>query len=131
MSEDTADEEWVDISLGAMPIAAVLQCLGLKLKVGEVIFYTHAQRHTFQGKPERNICIPHLARVIANPTHVGQQPGYEADSIHLVCEIPGGPIVLVAISMKIKKGLYPVKSAYPLRTATLRNRVSAGTTILI
>lgn len=125
------EDNWIDLALGPMPIAAVLKCLGLKLLPGEVMFYAHAQRHTFKGKPERNICIPHLATVVANPTHVGQQPGYEADSIHLICAIPGGPIVLAGISMKIKKGLYPMKSVYPLRAATLKNRVEGGTTILI
>jgi hypothetical protein len=111
MSEEVPQDEWSDMALGPLPTAAVIQCLGLKLLPGEVVFYAHAQRHTFEGEPERHICIPHLGRVIASPTHVGQQPGYEADSIDLVCAITGGPIVLVGISMRIKNGIYPIKSA--------------------
>jgi hypothetical protein len=129
--EDQQEEQWQDLALGPLPVGAIFECLGLKLLEGEVMFYAHAQRHTFKDKPERKICIPHLQRVIANPTHVGQQQGYEADSIDLVCAIPGGPIVLAGISMRIKKGLYPLKSVYPLRAITLKNRVDKGTTILI
>jgi hypothetical protein len=131
MVDGSREDEWEDRLLGPLPINAILKCLGLQLKPGEVMFFAHAQRHTFEGRPERRICLPHLERAIATPTHVGQQPGYEADSLDLVCAIPGGPIVLVAISMRIKKGLYPMKSVYPLRAATLKNRVKAGTTILI
>lgn len=116
------------MALGPLPIEAVAQCLGLNLKAGDVMFYAHAQRHTFKGKPERNICIPHIQTVISTPTHVGQQPGYEGDSFDLVCVLPSGLIVIAGISMKIKKGLYPLKSVYPLKKVTLENRVIAGTT---
>jgi hypothetical protein len=126
--KDEEEGKWEDALLGPLPIAAVLKCLGLTLKPGDVMFYAHAQKHTFTNKPERHVCIPHLARVIASCTHVGQQPGYEGDSFDLVCVLPDGLIVLVAISMRIKKGLYPMKSTYPLKQATLQNRIKAGTT---
>jgi hypothetical protein len=122
------EDNWQDMPLGPLPVAAILKCLGLALKPGEVMFYAHAQQHTFTGRPERHICIPHLERVIASPTHIGQQPGYEADSFDLVCVVPDGPIVLVGISMRIKKGIYPMKSTYPLKVGTLQNRVKFGTT---
>jgi hypothetical protein len=122
------DDNWQDARLGLLPVAVVLKCLGLTLKPGEVMFYAHAQKHTFTDRPERHICIPHLEQAIASPTHVGQQPGYEGDSFDLVCVLPDGLIVLVAISMKIKKGLYPIKSAYPLNTGALHRRIRKGTT---
>ncbi|MDQ8730546.1 hypothetical protein [Bradyrhizobium sp. LHD-71] len=121
--------EWKDTIFGAMPIEAVKKCLDLEIKPGEVMFYAHAQKHTFEKVPERHgICWQHIKRVIASPTHVGQQDGYQADSIDLVCEIPGGPIVLVAISLRIKKGIYPIKSVYPLKPNSLSRRVKIGTT---
>lgn len=122
------EDNWQDVSFGPLPVAAVLKCLDLALKPGEVMFYAHAQKHTFTDRPERHICIPHLEQAIAFPTHVGQQPGYEGNSFDLVCVLPDGLIVLVAISMRIKKGLYPMKSTYPLKQATLQNRIRAGTT---
>lgn len=128
MMDKEADPEWFDRRLGALPTAAIAQCLELNLLPGEVMFYAHAQRHTFEGRPERLICLPHLEQVIALPSHVGQQPGYEADSIDLVYTCPDGLIVLIAISMRIKKGLYPVKSVYPLKVGTLNRRVEVGTT---
>jgi hypothetical protein len=80
MVDGSGEDEWQDRLLGPLPIDAILKCLGLQLKPGEVMFYAHAQRHTFEGRPERRICLPHLERAIATPMHVGQQPGYEADS---------------------------------------------------
>jgi hypothetical protein len=72
--------------------------------------------------------LPHLEQAIAKPSHVGQQPGYEADSIDLVYCCPDGLIILIAISLKIKKGLYPMKSTYPLKIGTLHRRLRVGTT---
>jgi hypothetical protein len=61
----TGTAEWEDTSFGPLPVEAVLKCLGLDLKPGEVMFYAHAQKHTFDKKPERHgICWPHLARLI-------------------------------------------------------------------
>jgi hypothetical protein len=128
MSEETTEDEWIDMALGPLPIAAILQCLGLKLLPGEVMFYAHAQRHTFEGRPERRVCLPHLKEAIATPSHIGQQPGYEADSVDLVYSCPDGLIILIAISMRIKRGLYPMKSTYPLKIGALRRRTEVGTT---
>jgi hypothetical protein len=44
--------------------------------------------NTFKGKPERLVCLPRLDSVITASTHVGQQPGYEADSLDLVYVTP-------------------------------------------
>ena len=52
------------MALGSLPIAAILQCLGLKLLPGEVMFYTHAQKYTFEDRPERRVCLPHLKQAI-------------------------------------------------------------------
>jgi hypothetical protein len=128
MTDGGDEDQWQDQILGPLPTAAILNCLGLQLKPGLVMFYAHAQKHTFEGRPERHVCVPHLERVIASPTHVGQQPGYEGDSFDLVCVLPDGLIVLVGISMRIKKGLYPIKSTYPLKAGALQNRVKFGTT---
>ena len=119
MSKGPLNDDWRDQYLGLLPIDFIEKCLGLQLKPGKVVFYAHAKKHTFDGRPERRVCLPYLEAAISNPTYVGQQPGYEADSFDLVYIAPNGLIVLVAISMRIKKGIYPIKSAYPLRQDTL------------
>src|SRR5258708_17096427 len=94
------EDNWQDMSLGTITVAAILKCLGLTLRPGEVRFYAHAQKHTFEGRPERRVCLPQHKQAIAAPSHVGQQPGYEADSIYLVYSCPDGLIILIAISMR-------------------------------
>src|SRR5690242_964721 len=93
------NDNWIDRVLGPLPKDAILKCLGLDLKPGSLMFYAHAQKHTFNERPERNVCIPHLEQAVATPSHIGQQPGYEADSFDLVYTCPDGLIVLVAVSM--------------------------------
>jgi hypothetical protein len=121
--------EWKDMPLGKLPAEAIAECLGIHLYAGEVMFYAHAQKHTFEKKPERNgICMPNIEMAIAQPTHVGQQPGYEDKGFDLVCVVDDGPIVLVALSLRIRRGIYPVMSTYPLPRGTLERRLRVGTT---
>jgi hypothetical protein len=120
---------WEDASFGPLPVEAIEKALGLKLKAGTVVFYAHAQKHAFKKKPDRyDICWKHITTAVSNPTHVGQQPGYEQKGFDLVCQIPSGPIVLVAIRLKPKKGIYAMKSAYPLPPHSLARRIRVGTT---
>lgn len=128
MSKGALNDDWRDQSFGPLPAAVIEKCLGLKLKPGEVFFYSHAKKHTFDGRPERRVCLPYLQAAISDPTYVGQQPGYEADSFDLVYVTPNGLIVLVAMSMRLRKGIYPIKSVYPLKKDTLQRRLRVGTT---
>jgi hypothetical protein len=131
MSEEVLRNDWVDMALGPLPVGAILQCLGIELPPGEVMFYAHAQKHTFDGKPERHVCLPHLKATVAAPSYVGQQPDHKFKGFDLVYSCPEGLIVLVAIGLKIRRGVYPAKSTYPLKRDALLRRVRVGTTVQV
>lgn len=134
MDATLAHIEWKAIALGPLPVMIINRCLRLELRAGDVMFSADAQKHAYKRKPERYpICCPHYQDVIASPTHVGQQPGYEDDGFDLVKIMPGGTIILMGIGLRPmrKSGIYTVRSVYPLDKNTLERRVRVGTTMVV
>ncbi len=128
-------DAWKTITLGPLPFDIINHHLGLTLVAGDVVFFGHAQKHAFEPAPHRHpICMPHLADVVANPTHVGQQPGHIGKGFDLVRVIVGGPIILIGIGLvplKKRGGVYTVKSTYPIDRNTLARRLRLGTTFIV
>lgn len=122
------------IVLGPLPVAIIARCLGLTLREGDLVFYPHAQKHAFGKDATRHtICTPHLAATVTAPTHVGQQPKYKGIGFDLVRVVPdGGPIILIGIGQLEplpKRGVYTLKSVYPIDAAALQRRIRLGTTV--
>src|SRR5690349_6320665 len=115
---DPDNAVWHTLRVGQLPLQEVAK-IGLNLEAGEVIFYAHAMKHTFEKQPwRRPICWPYLQLAVANPTHVGQQPKPAGTGFDLGYKLDDGQVVLVCISLTpAKKGVgvtYPVTSSYPL-----------------
>ena len=125
---------WKTLHLGPLCVSEINRYLGLNLSPGNVVFFWHAQKHSFKNKPHREpICAPHYKSAILNPTHVGQQPNHIGKGFDLVYRSgPAAPIILLGINLKPLKGtLYTVKSAYPIPLDTLERRIRIKTTFEI
>jgi hypothetical protein len=122
---------WTTLNLGALPVDLILACLQIKLSPGDLLFSADAQEHAFKEQPHREpICRPHLANVVAAPTHIGQQPKYVGKAFDLVHRVgDDGPIILIAVGLRPyrKSGLYGVHSVYPIDESTLNRRVRVKT----
>lgn len=116
----------LDIGLGPLPIAKVKTCLGLDLPQADVRFFAHRQDHAYSKEPHREaVCSPYYATVIANPTHIGQEPRYTGVAFEIVLAVaPSGPIVLMVINLaRTRRGLYSVHTAYDINQNKLERRV--------
>lgn len=73
-------------------------------------------------------CAPYLAQTVVDPTHVGQSPKHADGGFELVREVnEAGLIILVAVLIKpTGKGIYLVKSTYPIDSEKLANRIHKG-----
>ncbi|PWW04125.1 hypothetical protein DFR52_101816 [Hoeflea marina] len=73
-------------------------------------------------------CVPYLAQTVTDPTHVGQSPRHAGKGFELVREVnEAGLIVLVAVLIKpTGRGVYMVKSTYPIGSGKLENRLRKG-----
>src|ERR1700749_4637703 len=102
-----------DLIIGPMPVAAVNKTLGTEIEAGDVILTRGAQRHANKRHPhDYPKCLPHLARVIANPRYIGD------DHSNSGIEIWGyvatlGALVLVAVELvPDEDGCYQISSFY-------------------
>ncbi len=89
-------------------------------------FSIAAQKHAMTRHPsEYELCVPHLAQAVANPTYVGQAPDHKNKGFELVLHVQKDSlIVLIAIHFKpSKNGVYIVKSCYPINASTLDRRL--------
>jgi hypothetical protein len=127
---------WTSVKLGLVPVDIVKNYLRIDLVPGPIIFHWDAQKHAF-GADERKhrepICSPHYTNTIADPTHIGQQPKYIGDAFDLVRVVSDkGPIIIMGIGLEPnKRGIYSVRSTYPLDFNSLGRRVRLKTTFKI
>jgi hypothetical protein len=102
---------------------------GLELAEGDVTFTIPAQQHALKSHPGTYIsCLPYLAQTVVDPTHVGQSPKHAGQGFELVRAVnAAGLIILVAVLIKpTKRGIYIVKSTYPIDSGKLENRLRKG-----
>src|SRR5690606_2410519 len=114
--------------LGDLP-ADHLQKFGLECAPGQVAFSIPAQKHAFERHPDTYMsCSLYLAQTVVEPTHVGQSPKHADQGFELVREIDdAGLIILIAVLIKpTKRGIYMVKSTYPIDIGKLENRIRKG-----
>ncbi|WP_146200190.1 hypothetical protein [Ochrobactrum soli] len=122
------EQKFRPLTLGQLPVEALKQ-FGLELTAGHVAFTIPAQKHAFERHPDTYMsCLPFLSQTVTEPTHVGQSPNHTDGGFELVREVTeSGLIVLVAVLIKpTKKGIYLVKSTYPIDYNKLGNRVRRG-----
>jgi hypothetical protein len=124
------EEKWADIRLGPLCVHHVNRVLGFRLKVANVTFFGHAQKHAYEDQPHRQpICEPHYADLVTAPTHIGQQEKFKGKAFELIKQCPnGGPIVLIGVGLGLAKGgVYGIHTAYPINLNTLQRRLRIGT----
>jgi hypothetical protein len=118
------------LMLGQLPVHH-LKTFGLDLGEGSVTFTIPAQQHALKSHPDSFMsCVPYLSQTIVDPTHVGQSPKHVGKGFELVREVnTAGLIILVAVLIKpISRGIYMVKSTYPIDSEKLENRIIASFT---
>lgn len=117
----------VEQVLCAMPCEAINHTLEMELEAGDVVLTRAAQIHARRRHPEEfEICLPHLAAVVANPLYVGddaKNPGIE-----LISRIPAaGGFILVAVKVEPDaQGRYEVASFYPVSEQKIAGRRDKG-----
>jgi hypothetical protein len=114
--------------LGQLPVRR-LKAFGLELPEGLVAFSIPAQRHALKSHPDSFMsCLPYLAQTVVDPTHVSQSPRHAGEGFELVRAInSSGLIILVAVLIRpTTKGIYMVKSTYPIDADKLANRLRKG-----
>jgi hypothetical protein len=116
------------LMLGQLPVHH-LKAFGLELAEGNVTFTIPAQQHALKSHPDSFMsCVPYLSQTVVDPTHVGQSPKHAGKGFELVREVnEAGLIILVAVLIKpTGRGIYMVKSTYPIDSDKLENRLRKG-----
>lgn len=116
------------LMLGQLPVHH-LKTFGLELAEGSVTFTIPAQQHALKSHPDTFMsCVPYLSQTIIDPTHVGQSPKHAGSGFELVREVKEDElIILVAVLIKpTGRGIYMVKSTYPIDKYKLENRLRKG-----
>jgi hypothetical protein len=116
------------VILGPLPHRVVSLALGFELSPGKVCFSEQAQNHVWNRHQEHfELCYRVLPQLIRRPTCIGQGPNHRHDAFEMILSLADDIHILAGIRLRpTRKGLYHVKSSYPISSVTIAHRLQSG-----
>jgi hypothetical protein len=116
-----------DLFLGHLPVDLINKTIGTEPGEGTAIFTRYAQQHVIRRHPEDyQLCLPHIEKVISNPTYVGDD--HKNSGIELISKVFAvSSYVLVAVGIQPDgNGRYQVHSFYRISEGKIQSRRQKG-----